>query len=231
MGYATESNTSTENASGKPLRAEDFQAMAGVSDAVIEHLSSYLNTLQRWQKKINLVGAATLSDPWRRHILDSGQLYPLLSESDMTIVDIGSGAGFPALVLAILDLQNVNSGTHARQFHLIESDSRKCIFLNEIIRLSGVAGIVHNVRVEAYMGPRADAVTARACAPLAQLVSWTAPLLAARGRGLFLKGKKVQDELTLTAKDWRMDVIKHTSVSDTRGVILEVKNLAQYNDQ
>jgi 16S rRNA (guanine(527)-N(7))-methyltransferase RsmG len=218
------------SASAKPLRPDEFQAMTGVSEAVVAHLSAYLDKLQLWQKKINLVSAATLSDPWRRHILDSGQLHTLLPGSAQSIVDIGSGAGFPALVLAIMDLQYGGKRVPTRQFHLIESDRRKCVFLNEIIRLTGIAGIVYDKRVEAYAGPRADAVTARACAPMVRLLPWAAPLMEDHGRGLFLKGEKAQDELTLAAKDWTMDVTKHASLSDTRGVILEVKNLARHHD-
>ena len=87
--------------SGKPLASEEFQTRTKASDAAMDIFSAYLELLCRWQVKINLVGVATLEDPWRRHFLDSAQLYPLLPENAQVIVDIGSGAGFPALVMAI----------------------------------------------------------------------------------------------------------------------------------
>ncbi len=190
-------------------------------------LRLYNQQLQRWQEKINLVGAQTLADPWRRHFLDSAQLFKLLPEDASTIVDIGSGAGFPGLVLAIMATADE---APARQVHLIDSDQRKGVFLREINRLTDAGVTVHSCRVGQYNGPKGDVITARGCAPLTRLLGWVMPLIAPDGRGLLLKGEGAQDELTLASKDWRMDTVQHSSQSDPRGVILEVTNLAQHHD-
>jgi 16S rRNA (guanine527-N7)-methyltransferase len=103
---------------------EDFAAATGVSRETIERLSAYAALLVKWQARINLVSASTLEDLWRRHMLDSAQLLPLLPEGTTSVIDLGSGAGFPGLVLAILGIPEV---------HLIESDQRKCVFLTEAV--------------------------------------------------------------------------------------------------
>ena len=201
------------------------------SDTAMDLLSDYLEQLCRWQKKINLVGAATLQDPWRRHFLDSAQLYPLITKEARVVVDIGSGAGFPALVIAILDAyQNPQKKNDPRQFHLIESDKRKGAFLREIIRLANIPVIVHDLRVENYNGPKADVVTARACAPLGALLAMSAPLLMEGGRGLFLKGAKYRDELMVAEQDWNMVLTERVSTTNSESRILQVENLVQAYD-
>lgn len=227
MGYATESKSTSEPS--RSLSASAFQAMTGASDGMMADFAVYHEALRRWQGKINLVGASTMRDPWRRHFLDCAQLYPLIPPGAATLVDIGSGAGFPGLVLAIIAKGRRADGP-APSVHVIESDQRKCIFLNEIIRLTGIGATVHNLRAEVYDGPKGDIVTARGCAPLDRLLAWAAAILDERGHGLFLKGENVGDELTLAAKDWRMTTIEHASRSDSRGVILQVKNLARCPD-
>jgi 16S rRNA (guanine527-N7)-methyltransferase len=229
--YATESKTNSPTSGRRrapaPLSEREFQQACQVPDEIMIRLRLYNEQLARWQEKINLVGPQTLADPWRRHFLDSAQLFGLLPDGAETIVDIGSGAGFPGLVLAILATAD---GAAPRQVHLIDSDQRKCVFLREINRLTDAGAIIHSCRSAQYGGPKGDAITARACAPLGRLFGWAQPLLAPSGRGLFLKGEGVQDELTQALKDWRMEVIQHSSQSDPRGVILEVTSLAQLND-
>ncbi len=217
MRFATES----ELPAAEPLSRIAFQAALNLDDAAMETFDGYAEALARWQQSINLVGPKTLADPWRRHYLDSAQLLDYLPDKAATLVDIGSGAGFPGMVLAIL-LPKVG-GT---QVELIESDQRKCVFLNEIKRLASAPATVHNVRAEAYDGPKGDVVTARACAPLARLLPWAAAVLKPGGRCLFLKGESVQDELTLARKDWKMQTQLHPSRSDSSGAILEVSDLA-----
>lgn len=238
-GIAHEFRNRIKISSGEPeaetgvtaLSAEEFQHAMGVSAQTLERLQAHLDLLARWQPKINLVGAATLGDPWRRHILDSAQLSALLPAATKTVIDIGSGAGFPGLVLAIMAADTgVAPALPQVHVHLIESDQRKCIFLNEIIRLTGVFATVHQCRAETYSGPAGDVVTARACAPLSRLLGWAAPVMAAGGTGLFAKGENAQDELTFAAKGWKMQVIQHASRADPRGVILEVSNLARRDD-
>jgi len=221
MRFATES----KSPAAEPLSRIEFQAALGLDDAAMETFDGYAEALARWQKTINLVGPKTLADPWRRHFLDSAQLLDHLPVGAATLVDIGSGAGFPGMVLAILLKDRAGM-----QVQLIESDQRKCIFLNEVKRLTGAAATVHNVRAEAYGGPGGDVVTARACAPLARLLPWAAAVLRPGGRCLFLKGENVQDELTLARKDWKMQTQLHPSRSDPSGAILEVTDLAPIDD-
>ncbi len=225
MSYATESNSPQATA---PLDAEAFQARTGVSAATLERLRLYLAQLARWQARINLVGRATLADPWRRHFLDSAQLLKLLPADAATLVDIGSGAGFPGLVLAIMAMgRGAAAASPGISATLIESDQRKAIFLNEIIRLTGVPAIVHEVRAEAYAGCPGDVVTARACAPLARLLPLAAAVGKAGATHLLLKGAAVGDELTAAGKDWTMRVDRHPSETDPGGVILEITDLAR----
>jgi len=196
--------------------ATAFQEATGVSRETLERLSAYEVLLRKWQLKINLVGPSTLPDLWRRHFLDSAQLFPLLPDGARVLVDLGSGAGFPGLVLAILGVPEV---------HLIESDSRKAVFLREAARAAGVTVTVHNKRIETVTGIAADVVTARALAPLTDLFGWSFPFLGSRGTALFLKGQALDDELAATAKEWTMRSERFDSRSDPTGSILRVSEL------
>src|SRR5260221_2069883 len=143
--------------------AAAFEAATGVSRETCERLERYVATLLRWQPTINLVSRGTLDDLWRRHLLDSAQLLPHMPDCG-PIVDLGSGAGFPGLVLAILGAPDV---------HLVESDSRKAAFLREAARAAGAAVTVHNAPIETVSVPAA-AITARALAPLTPLLPYCA---------------------------------------------------------
>ena len=129
----------------------------------MQRLETYAGLLVKWQAKINLVGPATLPDLWRRHFLDSAQLLPLLPAAAGTLADLGSGAGFPGLVLAIMTDWRV---------HLLDSDQRKCAFLRQVALDCGVLDrvTIHAKRIEQVTGIAADVVTARACAPLGELL-------------------------------------------------------------
>jgi len=189
--------------------------MADVSRETTDRLARHLDLLRRWQKRINLVGAATLADPWRRHMLDSAQLAPLIP-AGARLADLGSGAGFPGLVLAIL---------RGGPVHLIESDARKAAFLHEAVRATGAPAEVHNARAE-NLELRANVVTARACAPLDRLLGLALPLLAPGGICLFLKGARVEEELAVARRRWRMTVCRRRSRSAPEGVVLELGGLA-----
>jgi 16S rRNA (guanine527-N7)-methyltransferase len=205
-----------------PMTQEEFAATADVSRETSGRLARYGDLLIKWQRRINLVSAETLGDLWRRHMLDSAQLLRLLPPQPSNVADIGSGAGFPGLVLAILGV---------RQVHLIESDARKCAFLVEAARAAGLdAGrnpVIHRTRVEAIEGLRVDVVTARACAPLAKLLGYAAPMLRAESVCLFLKGARVEEELTEAEKQWRMEVERFPSLSDPSGTILRIHQVAR----
>jgi 16S rRNA (guanine527-N7)-methyltransferase len=197
------------------LSAAEFQQATAVSRETLERLQTYLALLARWQKKINLVGPSTLADPWRRHVLDSAQLLPHIAPGS-TLVDLGSGAGFPGLVLAIMAQLDV---------HLVESDLRKTVFLQEAARLTGTTVEIHNQRIESLPALTADVITARALAPLPLLCKLAQPLCHAETVCLFLKGRSAQEELTETQKQTTLQATLIASQTDSEGVLIKVRNL------
>src|SRR3954447_3134702 len=177
------------------LTPKQLAELVPVSRETLDRLAAYLDLLRRWQRTINLVGAGTLHNPWRRHILDSAQLVHLLPEGARRLVDLGSGAGLPGLVLAILGIPEV---------HLIESDRRKAAFLREAARATATPVTAHARRIEAAPPLAADVVTARALAPLPNLLPLAARFATPATRCLFLKGRQAETELTEAARGWTM---------------------------
>lgn len=205
-----------------PLTPEAFAAACNVSRETLERLRRYADTLIKWQNSINLVAPDSLKDLWRRHMLDSAQLGAHLPPQAKCLVDLGSGAGFPGLVLAVLGTPNV---------HLIEVDARKCVFLAEAARAAGLTPgqnpVIHRARIEDVAGIHAGVVTARACAPLERLLGYAEPFLAPDTLCLFLKGGRVEEELTAAEKTWRMVVERIPSLSDASGTILRIRQVAR----
>jgi 16S rRNA (guanine527-N7)-methyltransferase len=200
------------------FHVKQFQEAAGVSDEILQRLQAYADLLEKWQKKINLVGSNTISKLWNRHMLDSAQLFPLLPRPDCSVMDFGSGAGFPGLVLAIMG---------GPQVTMVESDGRKCAFLAEAMRITqtGPSARLENCRIEDLSSGQVDVVTSRALAPLGKLLVFAGPFLREDSICLFLKGKKADEELTQTEKNWKMQVIKVQSRSDPSGTILKLENV------
>lgn len=179
-------------------------------------LGLYADLLVKWQKTINLVGPDTIPSLWSRHFLDSAQLFPLLPQNIHRLMDMGSGAGFPGLVLAILGAPDV---------HLVESDARKCAFLREVARVTETPVTIHNARIEKVPPLGADLVTARALAPLEKLLTWAEPHLLPGGHCLFLKGRAAEDELTQAAKEWNIATQRIPSLSDPSGLVLHLEEV------
>ena len=196
----------------------EFQAATRVSDDVLGRLRAYVELLLAWQSRLNLISAASEADIWRRHVYDSAQLHPLLPAGARKVLDLGSGAGFPGLVLALMGTPGV---------HLAESDSRKCRFLETVSRETSASVTILGERVEALPPQMADVITARACAPLPRLLSWARPHLGKGGICLFMKGKKAEEELTDAAKAWTMTVGRIPSLSGGSGVILKIEAIAR----
>ena len=198
------------------LTPQQFQARAGVSRETLERLRAYVDLLALWNRRINLVGPRTLADVWRRHILDSAQLGRLLPIDAQKVVDLGSGAGLPGLVLAIIGVVEP---------HLVEADARKIAFLREAARITGTTIRLHAARSEAVTGLRADVVTARAFAPLPKLLDHAEHFIDSRSILLLLKGKGVREELTEAGKGWKMSATLHPSVSDPSGIVLQLQQV------
>jgi len=195
-----------------------------VSRETSDRLAVLAAELQRWQAVKNLVGPATLKEVWTRHIADSLQLLAHAPAARLWL-DLGSGAGFPGLVIAIAGQERGLSA------HLVESNSRKCAFLRHVARLTGAPATVHEARLEAvvpnFVG-RADVVSARALAPLAQLLAWTEPLLTSGTVGLFPKGRDAAAELTHAQKMWRFDLAILPSRTDPEARVLRIAHLESH---
>ena len=194
-----------------PLSAEEFRGIADVSRETCAKLQAYVRHLTAWQARINLVSSASLADVWRRHVLDSAQLYPHLPQYCGQLVDLGSGAGFPGLVLAVVGLQGV---------HLVESDGRKCAFLSQISHVLDVPVTVHHRCIEDMPAMRADCVSARACAPLPGLLKLAKRFCHPRTRCLFLKGAKVDGEIAAVSD--ALCIRRIPSLSDPAGTLLRI---------
>jgi len=201
-----------------PLGPDRFAALTGVSRETMARLEEYAQLLKRWSGRINLVSRNTLGDLWRRHFLDSAQLLPLIPEKTRRLVDLGSGGGFPGLVLALLGVPGVE---------LIESDRRKAVFLREAARLTNAPVKIVDSRIESAKPHVADVVTARACAPLDKLLPLAQRFIGPNTVCLFLKGEHIADELTAARRDWRMQAARLPSRADPRGVILKLEQVTR----
>jgi 16S rRNA (guanine527-N7)-methyltransferase len=204
------------------LGPEGFAARIDVSRETIERLKLYLELLRRWQRAINLVGPATLVDPWRRHMLDSAQLMAHLPVVPGPLVDLGSGAGFPGMVLALLGVPAVA---------LVEADRRKAQFLREVARATGAIVAVHNERIERLGGWPAAVVTARALAPLPRLLALAERFLAPDSVCLFLKGRSLARELIDAGKSWHMVPEMFPSLSAPSGIVLKLRGVGRARDR
>ena len=206
----------------RPLSREAFGEQLGVSRETLERLSVYLDLLRRWQTAINLVGPATLADPWRRHLLDCAQLAAHVPAPAANLVDLGSGAGLPGMVLAVLGVRGV---------HLIEADRRKAQFLREVARATGTPATIHPERVEQIQGWPADVVTARAFAPLPRLLELADRFLTYDSVCLLLKGKSVERELTDASAGWHMRSETLPSLSEPTGTVLKLRGICRARDR
>lgn len=196
---------------------EDFAQIANVSRETMERLTGFVALLTDWNSKHNLVSRGSLADVWRRHIWDSAQLVALIPASTKRLIDLGSGAGFPGLILANL-LPDV-------RVTLCEATTKKCRFLIEAAEALNVTVDIRNGRIEELPREAFDAVTARACAPLSELLGYASRFQGSNTVNLFLKGQNVEAELAEAAISWKMKVQTHQSQSDPTGRVLEIRGL------
>ena len=200
--------------------AASFQAASGCSDAQLADLERFRALLAEWNEQMNLVGPSALETFWPRHAWDSAQLLKI--EPDAKVwADLGAGAGFPGIVLAIL-LKETPGAT----VHLVESMAKRCRFLETIVGTLNLPAKVHNGRAES-LSLKVDVVTARACAPLVRLLGYAEPYLRRGATGLFLKGQDVVSELTEATKYWKFDYDLTPSLSSSEGQIVRVKGLSR----
>lgn len=211
---------------------EDFAKAFPVSRETLERLETYEVLLRKWQRTINLVAPSTLNDAWGRHFADSAQLLALAPSEATRWLDLGSGAGFPGLVLAILLAEREGA-----TMTLIESDSRKAAFLREVARQTGVTVDILCERIEkvptqAKVVSREtaesgewDVITARALAPLPRLLDLAAPYFSQDTVGLFLKGREAQAEIAAAQSGWSFSFELHRSLTDEEGQVVLVRAL------
>ncbi len=192
------------------------KTMPNVSRETLDKLSHYHDLLLKWQKAINLVSPSTLKDADTRHFLDSAQLITHLPQGAFTLADLGSGAGFPSLVIAMLrpDID----------IHMVESDQRKCIFMQTVSRETNAPVTVHNTRIE-NCDLKADVVTARALASLDVLLGYASTMEPKEF--IFLKGEKCQEEIEQARKNWSFDAEIHKSIVEDNSFIVRITNLVK----
>ena len=203
-------------------------AMNPVSRETAQRLDRFVELLLKWQRVSNLIADSSVRHLWTRHIADSLQLIELAPDA-RTWVDLGSGAGFPGLVLACVLVD-----TAGVVVHLIESNAKKAAFLREAARVTQAAAIIHHGRAEdlipAWQDP-IDVVTARALAPLSILLGLAAPMVKRGAKALFLKGQDVEAELTQATKCWNIEAVILPSRTDRRGRIVEIRAAERRNER
>jgi 16S rRNA (guanine527-N7)-methyltransferase len=197
---------------------DDFRAAVGASDAQMADLEAFRVLLADWNGRMNLVGPSALDQFWLRHAFDSAQLLPL-APGTRRWADIGSGAGFPGLVLAIL-----LKGRERAHVDLIESQAKKCRFLEAVVQALDLPASVHWARAES-LSLKVDVVAARACAPLAKLLGYAWPLQKRGALGLYLKGQDIGVELEEATRYWNMEAELRPSLSHASGRIVIVRRL------
>ena len=201
------------------------EALAGivaVSRETSARLETYVELVVKWQKSQNLVAPATLPHIWRRHVADSAQAQALFPEARRW-VDLGSGAGFPGLVTAIL-----LADTPGAVVHMVESNKGKAAFLRTVARETGAPAIVHDVRIENFcesFTERVDSISARALAALDRLCGFAAPFVARGGVAVFHKGQDFASELKEATLSWDLDLIEHQSKTEPTGRLVEVRKI------
>lgn len=193
-----------------------------VSRETLARLETLERLARRWTRTVNLVAPSTLPDFWRRHIVDSAQLWPLRPPGARRWVDLGAGGGFPGLVLAALAAE----AEPALSLVLVESDARKCAFLGEAARTLGLDVTILRRRAEAGPWEPGDVVSARALASLPKLLALAAPWLRPGGRAFFPKGVGAEAEIAAAGRDWRFTLARHRSITADDAVILEIAELS-----
>jgi 16S rRNA (guanine527-N7)-methyltransferase len=190
-----------------------FRKIFDTKPQVISKLLIFEQLLIDWNQKINLISSSTLPNIWWRHILDSAQILELFPEKSSVMLDVGSGAGFPGLVISILGFPEV---------HLVESNSKKVKFLSHIVEKLSLEVIVHHSRIENLNSFDVDIITARAVAPLDKLLQLTSLFVNEKNVQIYLKGESFNSELQKARKLWEIDVLTYKSITNTKARVLKI---------
>lgn len=202
-----------------------FMGTYNVSRETFEQLKAYEASLHEWQKKFNLVSNASLEDAWNRHFLDSAQLFKLIPENAKTVVEFGSGAGFPGMVLAIMAAEK----TPYLNFYLIESISKKTLYLNEVKKITGIDNVkIINDRIENIKIPNVDVITSRAMCSLKELLGYVTKFSTSKTLCIFPKGKKYPEEIAEAQKYWNFNYKVVPSEQSDEGAILVINQIKKH---
>ena len=204
---------------------KSFTDKFNASDFLMEKLDLYICLLTEWQKRMNIVSKKSFEHVWERHILDSIQLSHFIGQETKTIVDLGSGGGFPGLILALNFLE-----CGGPEIHLIEANKKKALFLIEANKMLNSNVVVHADRLETISNLKADVLTARALAPLENLLGLAYRFLNSESECLFLKGESYNREVEEAEKKWRMQISTFDSISKKGSKILKIKKLCPYKN-
>lgn len=202
-----------------PNPCDVIQVHVTVSRETVARLEIYCDLLLKWQKQINLISNDTIQDVWRRHFLDAAQLINHLPPSGQPVIDMGSGGGFPGMVVAIMKPE--------LDMHLLESDKRKTIFLKEVARATNTTVSIHHGRIEDNRVGKAGLVLSRACADISQLLSWSESYVSHETISYFHKGKNYATELQEAEATWQFDRVIHASVTDPQSAIVQLSNISR----
>ena len=204
-----------------PLEGGRTAFLSDVSRETLDRLQALVALLEKWNRTINLVSKGTIDAAWQRHIVDSAQIFEF-GKTASSWVDLGSGGGFPGLVIAIIAAEKAPLLT----LTLIESDQRKATFLRLASQNLGLRTRVISGRIETVTPLLADVVSARALAPLPLLCKYAAPHLAPHGRAIFLKGKAFEAETVEARRMWNFDLETHPSITDPSAIVLVLKGIS-----
>lgn len=192
-----------------------------VSRETIEKLKTYEKLVIEWNSKFNLISKSSVEHIWERHILDSLQLCSFISKNDRKLYDFGSGAGFPAIVMAILSQELFPN----LEISLIESIGKKATFLNTVKETLGLNVKIYNDRIENIKLTKADIISSRALASLVKLLEYAKPFCNKDTRLIFPKGEKWQEEVLEAEKKWGFEYKKEQSLTNEKSCILQIKNI------
>jgi len=202
---------------------KQIESLCNVSRETMDRLETYADLLEKWNPTINLVSKTTLSEKWQRHFLDSAQIWPQIPKNARDLIDIGSGAGFAGLVLAIIAKEK----SPDLSFTLVESDARKCAFMRNTARAVDLDINIQTKRIETVEKMHADVLTARALATVSQLLGYGENILGSNGICLFLKGEACASEVEQARESWDFDASETNSLTHPSGKVLKLTGISR----